>query len=72
MDFLDIQILSSLEKQAFRSAYSLAEIRDVSQTMIVNHGIDCKANTAVDVNHPPTPCTIEVFGQLFGTIPLTL
>jgi hypothetical protein len=32
-----IQILSSLEKQPFHSAYSFAEILDVSQTTILNH-----------------------------------
>jgi hypothetical protein len=37
IDFLDIQILSPLEKQPFHSAYSLAEILDVSQTTSVNH-----------------------------------
>jgi hypothetical protein len=37
IDFLDIQILSSLEKQPFHSAYSLAEILDVSHTTILNH-----------------------------------
>jgi hypothetical protein len=36
-DFLDIQILSSLEKQPFHLAYSLAEILDVSHTTILNH-----------------------------------
>jgi DNA-binding transcriptional ArsR family regulator len=37
IDFLDLQILSSLEKQPFHSAYSLAEILDVSHTTILNH-----------------------------------
>jgi hypothetical protein len=37
IDFFDIQILSSLEKQPFHSAYSLAEILDVSHTTILNH-----------------------------------
>jgi hypothetical protein len=37
IDFLDIQILSSLEKQAFHSADSLAEILDVSHTTTLNH-----------------------------------
>jgi hypothetical protein len=37
IDFLDIQILSSIEKQPFHSAYSLAEILDVSHTTILNH-----------------------------------
>jgi hypothetical protein len=37
IDFLDIQILSSLEKQSFHSAYSHAEILNVSHTMILNH-----------------------------------
>jgi hypothetical protein len=37
IDFLDIQILSSLEKQSFHSAYLLAEILDVSDTTILNH-----------------------------------
>jgi DNA-binding transcriptional ArsR family regulator len=37
IDFLDIQILSSLEKHPFHSAYSLAEIVDVSHTTILNH-----------------------------------
>jgi hypothetical protein len=35
--FLDIQILSSLEKQPFHLAYPLAEILDVSHTTILNH-----------------------------------
>jgi hypothetical protein len=37
IDFLDIQIPLSLEKQPFHSAYSVAEILDVSHTMILNH-----------------------------------
>jgi hypothetical protein len=37
IDFLDIQILSSLEKQPFHSAYSLADIFDVSHMTILNH-----------------------------------
>jgi hypothetical protein len=37
IDFFDIQILSSLEKQPFHSAYSPAEILDVSHTTILNH-----------------------------------
>jgi hypothetical protein len=37
IDFLDIQILSLLEKQPFPSAYSLAEILGVSHTTILNH-----------------------------------
>jgi hypothetical protein len=37
IDFLDIQILSSLEKQSFHSAYSLSEILNVSHTTIFNH-----------------------------------
>jgi hypothetical protein len=37
IDFLDIQIRSSLEKQPFHSAYSLAEILDISHTTILNH-----------------------------------
>jgi hypothetical protein len=37
IDFLDIQILSSLEKQPFHSAQSLVEILDVSHTTILNH-----------------------------------
>jgi hypothetical protein len=36
IDFLDIQTLSSLEKQPFQSADSLAEILDVSHKMILN------------------------------------
>jgi hypothetical protein len=35
--FLDIQIPSSLEKQPFHSARSLAEILDASHTTILNH-----------------------------------
>jgi hypothetical protein len=37
IDFLEIQMLSSLEKQPFHSAYSLAEILDVSHTTILDH-----------------------------------
>jgi transcriptional regulator of aromatic amino acid metabolism len=37
IDFLDIQIMSSIEKQPFHSVYSLAEILDVSHTAILNH-----------------------------------
>jgi hypothetical protein len=37
IDFFGIQILSSLEKQPFHWAYSLADIRDVSHTTILNH-----------------------------------
>jgi DNA-binding transcriptional ArsR family regulator len=37
IDFLDIQILSSVEKQPFHLVYSLAEILDVSHTTILNH-----------------------------------
>jgi hypothetical protein len=37
IDFLDIQILSSLKKRPFHSAYSLAEILDVSHTTILNY-----------------------------------
>jgi hypothetical protein len=37
IDFLDIQILSFLQKQPFHSEYSLAEILDVSHTTILNH-----------------------------------
>jgi hypothetical protein len=37
IDFLDIQILLSLEKQPFHSVYSLAEIPDVWRTTILNH-----------------------------------
>jgi hypothetical protein len=37
IDFLHIQILSSLEKQPFHPAYSLAKIFDVSHTTILNH-----------------------------------
>jgi hypothetical protein len=37
IDFLDIQILSSPEKQPFQSAYSLAEILDISHTTPLNH-----------------------------------
>jgi transcriptional regulator of aromatic amino acid metabolism len=37
IDFLDIQILSSLEKQPLHSGHSLAEILDVSYTTILNH-----------------------------------
>jgi hypothetical protein len=37
IDFLDIQILSSLEKSSFHSAYSLAEILDVLHMAILNH-----------------------------------
>jgi hypothetical protein len=37
VDFLDIQILSNLEKYPFHSAYSLAEIRKVSHAMILKH-----------------------------------
>jgi hypothetical protein len=36
IDFLEIQILSSLEKQPFHSEYSLAEIFHVSHTTILN------------------------------------
>jgi hypothetical protein len=37
IDFLDIRILSSLEKQPLHSAWSLAEIHDVSHSTILNH-----------------------------------
>jgi hypothetical protein len=37
IDFLDIQILSSVEKQHFHSAYSIIEIIDVSHTRVLNH-----------------------------------
>jgi hypothetical protein len=37
VDFLEIQILSGLEKLPFHSAYSLAEIRKVPHTIILNH-----------------------------------
>jgi hypothetical protein len=37
IDFLHIQIISSLEKQPFHSAYSLAAIFDVLHTTILNH-----------------------------------
>jgi hypothetical protein len=37
IDFLDIQIHSSLEKQPFHSAYSLAKILDVSHATILNY-----------------------------------
>jgi hypothetical protein len=37
IDFLDISILSSLEKPPFHTAYSLAEILDFSPTTILNH-----------------------------------
>jgi hypothetical protein len=37
IDFFDIQILSSLEKEPFHSPYSLAEILDVSHTTILNY-----------------------------------
>jgi hypothetical protein len=37
IDFLDIQILSSLEKKPFHSACSLVELFDVPHTTIVNH-----------------------------------
>jgi hypothetical protein len=40
IDFLDIQILSSLEKEPFHSAYSHAEIIVVSHTAILNHLCD--------------------------------
>jgi hypothetical protein len=37
VDFLDIQILSNLEKYPFHSAYSLAEILKVSHATILKH-----------------------------------
>jgi hypothetical protein len=37
IDYLDIEIISSLKKQFFHSAYSLAEILDISHTTILNH-----------------------------------
>jgi hypothetical protein len=37
IDFLDVQILSSLEKRPFRSAYSPSEVVNVSHAMILNH-----------------------------------
>jgi hypothetical protein len=37
IDFLDIQILSSLETQPFHSTYSIAEIVDVPHTTILSH-----------------------------------
>jgi hypothetical protein len=37
IDFLDAQILSSLEKHPFHTTYSLAEIFDVSHTTILKH-----------------------------------
>jgi hypothetical protein len=37
IDFFDIQILSSLEKQTFHSGYSLTQILDVLHTTILNH-----------------------------------
>jgi hypothetical protein len=37
IDFLDIQVLSSLERQPFHSAYSLANILDVLNTTIFDH-----------------------------------
>jgi hypothetical protein len=37
IDFLDVQILSPFEKHPSHSAYSLAEIFDVSHTTILNH-----------------------------------
>jgi hypothetical protein len=40
IDFPDIQILLSLEKQPFHSAYSLAEILDASHTTILSHLCD--------------------------------
>jgi hypothetical protein len=42
IDFIDIQILSSLEEQPFHSAYLLAEILDVSHTTILNHLCDLR------------------------------
>jgi hypothetical protein len=36
IDVLDIQVLSSLEKQPFHSAYSLSEVLKVSHTTILN------------------------------------
>jgi hypothetical protein len=37
VEFLDIQILSNLKKYPFHSPYSLAEILEVSHTMILKH-----------------------------------
>jgi hypothetical protein len=37
VDFLDIRMLTCLEKEPFHSAYSLAEILNVSHTTILNH-----------------------------------
>jgi hypothetical protein len=37
IDFLDIRILALLDKQLFHSAYSIAEAREVSHSIILSH-----------------------------------
>jgi hypothetical protein len=60
IDFFDIQILSSLEKQPFHSAYSLAEILDVSQTTILNHLRDSLGMKLFHLRWIPTQLTEQL------------
>jgi hypothetical protein len=57
VDFLDIQILSNLGKCPFHSAYSLAEILNLSQATILKHLHDALAMKHFHLRWIPRPLT---------------
>jgi hypothetical protein len=58
--FLDVRILTCLEKQPFHTAYSLAEILNVSHTTILNHLRDALGMKLFHLREMPHPLTEQL------------